>query len=101
MARILKDQRSTNATQLAGVVIGALSLIPLAFDLPYNWIMTVLGVTVGLALLTWGYVLAFRFDPNADDPEARKALGRKHAVWGDQLAELLKTSAATPTIAAR
>jgi len=45
-----------------------------------------------LTLLAYGYVLAFRFDPNAGDPEPRKALGQRHAVWGEQLAELVATS---------
>jgi hypothetical protein len=92
VARKLKEDASINLLQIAGAVIGLLSLVPLAFDIPYIWVLTiVLGVT-GLALLTWGYVVAFRFDPNAGDPEPRKAVGRGHALWGEQLAELLATN---------
>jgi hypothetical protein len=66
-----------------------LSLVPLAFGIPYIWVLTIVLAVAGLALLACGYVLAFRFDPNAGDPEPRKALGRRHSVWGEPLAELL------------
>jgi len=92
MSRKLKDGASINPLQIAGVVIGALSFIPLAFGIPYIWILTIVLAVTGLALLVYGYVVAFRFDPNTGDPEPRKALGRRHAVWGEQLAELLATS---------
>jgi hypothetical protein len=46
---------------------------------------------MGLTLVVYGTVLALRFDPNAGDPEPRKALGKRHAVWGERLAELLAT----------
>jgi hypothetical protein len=54
-------------------------------------VLTIVIAVAGLALVTWGYVLAFSFDPNAGDPEPRKSLGRRHAVWGEQLTELLDT----------
>jgi len=92
MSRRLKEGASINSLQIAGVVIAGLSLIPLAFGIPYIWVVTIVLVVAGLALLAWGYVVAFCFDPNAGDPEPRKALGRKHAVRGEQLAELLATS---------
>jgi len=94
MARILKEEKSINALQIVGGVIAGLSLVPLAFGIRYIWILTIVLAAAGLALLAYGYVLAFRFDPNAGDPEARKALGRRHAVWGEQLAELDATSPA-------
>jgi hypothetical protein len=89
---MLKEKVSINSLQIAGVVIAVLSLAPLAFGIPYIWALTVVLAVAGLALLACGYVVAFRFDPNAGDPEARKALGRRYAVWGEQLAELLATS---------
>jgi hypothetical protein len=92
MSRKLKNEESINSLQIAGVVLGVLSFVPLAFGIPYIWILTIVLAVAGLALLAYGYVVAFRFDPNAGDPEARKALGRRHAVWGEQLAELLATS---------
>ena len=92
MARMLKDEGSINSLQIAGAVIALLSLVPLALGIPYIWVLTVVLAVTGLALLAWGYVLAFRFDPNAGDPEPRKALGRRHAVWGEQLADLLATN---------
>ena len=73
-------------------VIAVLSLVPLAFGIPYIWVLTIVLAVAGLALLACGYVLAFRFDPNAGDPEPRKALGRRYAVWGEQLCELLTTN---------
>jgi hypothetical protein len=91
MSRQLKDDVSINSLQIAGLVIAVLSLVPLAFSIPYIWILTVVLAAAGVALVAWGYVVAFRFDPNAGDAEARKALGRKNALWGEQLAELLAT----------
>jgi hypothetical protein len=92
MSRKLKEDVSINSLQIAGVVIGVLSLVPLAFGIPYIWVLTIVLAVAGLALLTWGYVLAFRFDPNAGDPEPRKVLGQRHAVWDEELAALLATS---------
>jgi hypothetical protein len=91
MARKLKDEASINSLQIAGLVIAVLSLVPLAFSIPYSWVLTIVLAIAGVALLAYGYVVAFCFDPNASDPELRRALGRKHAVWGEQLAELLAT----------
>jgi hypothetical protein len=93
MARVLKEEVSINRFQIAGLVIGAISLAPLALSVPYMWVLTVVLAVLGLALLTWGYVLAFGFDANAGNPEARKALGRRYAVWGKQLSELLAANA--------
>ena len=95
MARKLKDDVSLNSLQIAGLVIALFSLVPLAFGIPYIWVLTIVLAVTGLALMACGYVLAFRFDPNAGDPEPRKALGRGHAVWDEQLAELLATSPRT------
>ena len=89
MSRMLKEEVSINALQIAGVVIVALSLVPLAFSFTNGWVLTLALAAAGLGLLGYGYVVAFRFDPNAGDPEARKTLGRKYAVWGQQLTELL------------
>jgi hypothetical protein len=88
MAQRLKEEASINPLQVLGAVIVLLSLVPLAFDLKY-WVVTVAAATAGLAVLVYGYVVAARFDPNAGDPERRKAMGQTHAVWGEQLAELL------------
>jgi hypothetical protein len=95
MARILKEDASINPFQIAGAVIAALSLVPLALSIPYIWILTIVLALTGLALLAWGYLLAFRFNANAGDPERRKAIGRSRAVWGEQLNELLAKSAPT------
>ena len=93
MSRMLKQEASINSLQIAGAVIAALSFVPLAFGIPYIWILTTVAAIVGLALLTWGYARASGFDPNAGDPGPRKALGRRHALWGEQLAELLAADA--------
>jgi hypothetical protein len=92
MSRQLKEEVWTNPVQMVGAAIAMLSLLPLAFDIAYNWVLTLVLAVVGLALLAYGYVLVVRFDPNAGDPEPRKALGRRYAVWGEQLCELLTTN---------
>jgi hypothetical protein len=92
MLRQLKEDAWTNPVQIVGALIAVLSFIPLAFAIPYIWVLTLVLAIVGLTLLAYGYVLAFRFDPNAGDPELRKGVGQKHAVWGEQLAELLATN---------
>jgi hypothetical protein len=100
MSRKLKEDASINSFQIAGVVIVGLSFVPLAFRIPYIWVLTIGFAAAGLAVLCWGYVRAFRFDPNEGDAEPRKALGRRNAVWGKQLAELLATSPPTESDAA-
>lgn len=92
MVRLLKEEGTSNGPVIAGLIVAGLSLVPLAFRAPYLWIVTVAGVLAGLALVAYADVAASRFNPNAGDPEPRKARGRRHAVWGEQLAELLATS---------
>jgi hypothetical protein len=89
MSRRLKEDASTNSLQIAGAVIAALSLAPLALRTPNFWMLTVVVAAAGLALLIYGYVIAFRFDPNAGDPEPRMLIGRQQAVWGERLAKLI------------
>jgi len=93
MSRQLKEAASINRLQVAGAVIVVLSFIPLLFAISYLWVLTVILATAGLAVLSYGYVIAFRFDPNAGDPEPRKALGQKYAVWGEQLFSVRKSTA--------
>lgn len=100
MSRELKDEASINAWQIAGVVLTLLSFVLLAFDIAYVWVLSIALAIVGLAVLTYGYVVAFHFDPNAGDPEPRKALGRKHAVWGERLSELLAVRSSAESVAA-
>lgn len=75
MSRTLKEQASINPFQIAGVAIAAFSLIPLAFGIPQFWVLTLVLAAAGLVLLAYGYVIAFRFDPNGGDPEPRKGNG--------------------------
>jgi hypothetical protein len=92
MSQLLREEASVNRIQIVGLVIAVVSLIPLMFDMANTWVLTLLVAVVGLTLVAYGTVLAFRFDPNAGDLEPRKALGKRHAVWGEQLTELLATS---------
>jgi hypothetical protein len=92
MATLLKDEASMNALQIAGTVISVLAFFPLTFGMPFAAILTVILATAGLSLLGYGYVVEFRFDPNAGDSEARKENGRTHAVWGESLIALLATT---------
>lgn len=92
MSQILKDENLVNSFQIVGGAITVLSLVPLILDIPNIWILTIVLAVAGLALMAYGYVIAFRFDPNAGDPEPRRTLGRRHAVWGEQLGRLPATS---------
>ena len=89
MSQILKEEKSINSLQIAGCVITVLSIVPWALDIPHLWGLSIVLAVAGIALLAYGYVIAFRFDPNAGDPEPRKALGITCTVSGEQLAELL------------
>ena len=88
MARQLKENAWLNPLQIAGAVLAVLSLLPLLLDVTFGWALAAVGAATGLGLLVYGYVVAYGFDPNAGDPEPRKAIGRKHAVWGEQLAAI-------------
>ncbi len=94
MVQLLKDDASINATQVIGGAIALLSPVPLAFGFAYAWILTLALAVIGLSLLAYGFIVALRYDPNAGDPEPRKMLGQKHAIWGEELAELVTS---TPT----
>jgi hypothetical protein len=87
----LRTEGTGNTPVIAGMVVAVLSLIPLAFRVPYIWVATAVGVSVGLGLIGYADWAAARWDPNAGDPEPRKARGRKRAVWGEQLERLLAT----------
>lgn len=91
MVNILKEEGSSNGYFTAGLVLATLSLVPLAFSIPHIWIVTAAGVLTGLLLMGYADLAASRYDPNAGDPEPRKLHGRKHAVWGEQLVNLLAT----------
>jgi hypothetical protein len=92
MSRRLKEEASINRFQIIGAILAMLSFAPLVFDVPYLWGITVVLAAAGVSLLVYGYVLAHRFNPNAGDPEPRKALGQKWSVWGERLDELLATN---------
>ena len=75
MSRQLKEEAWTNRFQVVGAGITVLSFVPLAFDIALIWALTLVLAAVGFMLLAYGYVVAFRFDPNAGDAELRKASG--------------------------
>jgi len=91
MVQRVKDEGMGNRIAISGLAIAVLSFIPLAFRIPYLWVMTVIGVSIGLSMIAYADVSAARFNPNDGDPETRKAEGQKQAVWGPQLTELLAT----------
>ncbi len=97
MSRKLKEDAWTNRTQFIGGLIVLLSLVPLAFNIEYIWLLSIVLAVFGLLLLAYGYVLAYRFDPNAGDPEPRKSLGRLRTVWGKQLDELNVVNSDAPS----
>jgi len=96
----MKDEASTNPMQVAGAIIILLSFIPLAFDIDYSWIITIVAATVGLLVLAQGYVISAHYNPNAGDPAPRKDSAQKNTVWGEKLVpvleELRKGSADNP-----
>lgn len=87
----LRTEGTSNTPVIAGLIVAVLSLIPLAFRVPYIWVVTAVGVSAGLGLIGYADWAAARWNPNAGDPEPRKARGRKRAVWGEQLDRLLAT----------
>ena len=94
MSRQLKDEASINLHQVAGAAVILLSFVPLAFDVPYVWVATVLVATAGLAVLVHGCLRSLRFDANAGDPAPRREFARRHTVWGERLAALVAENAA-------
>jgi hypothetical protein len=93
MLELVKEEAPINAPHVVAAVILALCWVPLVSSIPNSWLITAALAAIGLACLIWGYVLAFRFDPNAGDAEARKAIGRRNAVWGELLTKALASSA--------
>jgi len=62
MSRKLKEAASINRLQVAGAVIVLLSFIPLLFAISYLWVLTLILAIAGLAVLSYGYAVALRFD---------------------------------------
>jgi hypothetical protein len=91
MVELLRTEGTSNAPVIAGSIVIVLSLILLAFSVPYIWVATAVGVSVGFGLIGYADWAAARWDPNAGDPERRKARGRKRAVWGEELDRLFAT----------
>jgi hypothetical protein len=94
-ARQMKESAWMNRTQIVGGVIVLASLIFLALPFDYLWIATIVLATIGMAIVAYGYVLAYRYDPNGGDPEPRKAIARSHAVWGQKLDDLIASGEIT------
>jgi hypothetical protein len=90
MTKRLREEKSVNPLQITGAVVTVLALLLLLFGTFSAYVLTAVLAAIGLGLLCYGYVVAFRFDPNAADRELRKAVGRRSAVWGDKLAELMR-----------
>lgn len=89
MVRRMKDEAWMAPPQIAGCAIAALSFVPLWFEISYSWAVAAILFAAGACLMVYGYVLAWRYDPNAGNPGPRKSIARMYAVWGEQLAELL------------
>lgn len=85
----LREEGTSNAPTIAGILVAVLSLIPLAFSVPYIWVATVIGMLLGFGLIGYADWAAARWNPNAGDSEPRKARGRKRTVWGKELDRLI------------
>lgn len=81
-----------NSTTGFGAATVLLSFVPLLFGNSSNWALTILLALTGLAVLTWGYVLAIRSDQHTRELEWGMSVGRANSVWGKQLAELLESN---------
>jgi hypothetical protein len=90
MARRLKENASINSLQVVGASIAVSAVLLLFLGTVYALVLAVVLGAAGLALLGYGYAVAFRFDPNSGDAEPRKAIGQRSAVWGDELVEMLQ-----------
>lgn len=94
MVQALRRQKS-HWTQLVGALVLGLAGGLLLLDELGGWALPAAVAATGVALLVTGFVLIWRRNPNAGDPEERKQLGRSQAAWGDTLARLLKEAQAT------
>jgi hypothetical protein len=92
MVRELKKDPPTNQFQLVGATVMVLFWIPLTWTMSHTAIMAVIVAAAGFGLLTYGYVVSFRYDPNIIDSDSRKAIAKSYAVSGEQLAMLRKES---------
>lgn len=88
MAAILKEEAYHDRIFGVGMAVTVLSFIPLALSIPNNWLVTIVGVAIGGAIMGYVELAAALYDPNSGDPEPRKRLGKKHTVWGENLAKL-------------
>ncbi|WP_254507833.1 hypothetical protein [Anatilimnocola floriformis] len=95
MVKLLKEEGTSNAPMIAGLIVAVISLIPLAWQMPGAWKLTAAGLVIGLGMMGYSDFAAALYNPNAGDPERRKATGRKHTVWGPELAELLNAGSVT------
>lgn len=88
MAAILKEESYHDRIFGVGMAVTVLSFIPLVFSIPNIWIVTLVGVAIGGAVMGYVELAAALHDPNGGDPEARKRLGQKHSLWGENLTKL-------------
>jgi hypothetical protein len=89
MAQQLREKGWVNPIQVVGAIITLASLVFLCLDLEFAWVLTLLVASAGLAVVAYGYVISFRFDPHAGDADDRKELGRQQTLWGERLEEYL------------
>jgi len=80
MVRLLR--RKVHWGHTTGVVALVLSPLLLLLDDLLGLMLTGLVAACGLALIVTGFVVRWRSDPNAGDPEPRKQLGQSLTVWG-------------------
>lgn len=95
MVNLLKEDAPSNRLFTAGLVLAVLSLGLPFTDVPGIWIATGLLLLTGVLLMGFADLSARRLDPNASDPEGRKQIGRKNALWGKHLHRLVEVSQPT------
>jgi hypothetical protein len=90
MAAMLKGEAWINGWQVFGGILSVASLVALFLNFRMAWLITVGGVILGLAVMSYGYWLSYRFDPHEGDPAPRIAEGQAKTVWGDNLTAALQ-----------
>ena len=97
MASLLKADACINRVQIYGAATFLLSFVPLLTSYPFAWVITAIGVLVGVLLLIRGYRRSWNFDPNFGDAEPRKEIGRRTAIWGAELETAIKSDQSPTT----
>ena len=88
---VAADERSVDQSRCESPVVIAPFACPVGRRHSIYLILQRLG-RIGVALLAYGYVVAFDSTQTQAIPSRGRDLARRHAVWGEQLAECFATN---------